>query len=188
MCSSVVLSLHLTKMMLHLTAVRMGSLLARRATVTLTNSSARMVSHDVAETVDMSRPMYWDRVDLPLPDRPFKDAMSAAEKSLKQKEKGPWGQLSTEEKIALYRLAFCQTFPEMKKPSAEWKAVLGGIFIFLGFTGLVVWWQKVYVYPKTPRTFDEEWQAKQLKRMLDMRVNPVEGFAAKWDYEKGQWK
>lgn len=44
------------------------------------------------------------------------------------------------------------------------------------------------VYPERPRTFDEDWQAKQLKRMLDMKVNPVQGFAAKWDYEKGQWK
>ncbi|XP_022618621.1 cytochrome c oxidase subunit 4 isoform 2, mitochondrial-like [Seriola dumerili] len=176
--------------MLHLSAGRVGSLLVKRATAALSTSSARMSSHghDVAETTDMSQPMYWDRVDLPLPDRPYKDANSAAEKSLKQKEKGPWGQLSKEEQLALYRLAFRHTFPEIKKPSAEWKTVLGGIFIFLGFTGLVVWWQKVYVYPKTPRTFDEDWQAKQLKRMLDMRVNPVEGFAAKWDYEKKQWK
>lgn len=44
------------------------------------------------------------------------------------------------------------------------------------------------VYPHRPRSFEEEWQAKQLKRTLDMRMNPIEGFAAKWDYEKGQWK
>ncbi|XP_019944346.1 cytochrome c oxidase subunit 4 isoform 2, mitochondrial [Paralichthys olivaceus] len=176
--------------MLHLTAGRVGSLLARRATAALSTSSVRMASHshDVAESVDMSQPTYADCVDNPLPDRPYKDTLTTADQSLKQKEKGPWSQLSKEEKVALYRLMFCQTFPEMKQPSAEWKSVLGGIFIFLGFTGLIVWWQKVYVYPPTPRTFDDEWQAKQIKRMLDMRVNPIQGFAAKWDYEKGQWK
>lgn len=42
---------------------------------------------------------------------------------------------------------FCQTFPEMKKPSAEWKTVIGGIFIFLGFTGLLAWWQAIYGKP-----------------------------------------
>lgn len=178
--------------MLHLTAGRVGGLLAKRATATFATSSARMASHghDVAENTatDMSQPMYWDRTDIPLPDRPYTDAHGPSEKSLKQKEKGPWGQLSKEEKLALYRLSFCKTFPEMTKPSHQWKTVMGGIFIFLGFTGLVVWWQKLYVYPKTPRTFDEEWQAKQLKRMLDMRVNPIEGFSVNWDYEKGQWK
>ncbi len=45
---------------------------------------------------------------------------------------------------AVYRLSFCQTYPEMKQPTAEWKTVMGGIFIFMGFTGLVVWWQRVY--------------------------------------------
>ncbi|CAN9515923.1 unnamed protein product [Ophioblennius macclurei] len=177
--------------MLHLTLSSVGRILARRAAVALSSStSVRMASHgqEVSEMADMSQPQYWDRVDTPLPDRPYKDTLNASDKSLKQKEKGPWGQLSKEEKIALYRIAFNQTYAEMKQQSHEWKTVMGGIFIFMGFTGLVVWWQRVYVYPERPLTFDEDWQAKQVQRMLDMRVNPIEGFASKWDYEKRQWK
>ncbi|XP_037336784.2 cytochrome c oxidase subunit 4 isoform 2, mitochondrial [Pungitius pungitius] len=182
--------------MLQLIAGRVGSLVARRATLALSTSSARMASnghrdvtsHEGTEAVDMSRPMYCDRLDTPLPDKLYKDKLSAADKSLKEKEKGPWSQLTNEEKMALYRLSFHQTYAEMNQPKSEWKTVVGGIFFFVGFTALVVWWQRVFVYPPRPRTFDDEWQAKQLQRMLDMRINPIEGFSSKWDYEKGQWK
>lgn len=44
------------------------------------------------------------------------------------------------------------------------------------------------VFPPKPHTLEDEWKAKQLKRMLDMRVNPVQGFSAKWDYDKNEWK
>ncbi|XP_037540336.1 cytochrome c oxidase subunit 4 isoform 2, mitochondrial [Nematolebias whitei] len=176
--------------MLCLTSARVGRLLARRAAA-VSSSSVRMDSHDhskVSEKLDMSRPMYRDRLDTPLPDKPYKDVLTEAEKSLKQKEKGPWSELSKEEKIALYRLMFCQTYPEMKQPTSEWKTVFGGIFFVMGFTGLMVWWESIYVSPPRPKTFESEHQAKQLQRMLDMRVNPIQGFSAKWDYEKGQWK
>lgn len=44
--------------------------------------------------------MYSDRLDIPLPDRPWKDVLDSTDKNLKQKEKGPWTALSKEEKIA----------------------------------------------------------------------------------------
>ncbi|XP_005806268.1 cytochrome c oxidase subunit 4 isoform 2, mitochondrial-like [Xiphophorus maculatus] len=178
--------------MLRLTSSRLGSLLAGRPSAALTSSSkgrpASQQSHEVSDSVDMSRPTYYDRVDMPLPDKPYKDVLSDAEEKLKQKEKGPWSQLTNEEKVALYRLKFSQSYAEMKAPTGEWKTVLGGMLFFLGFTGLVVWWQRIYVYPPRPRTLEDDWKARQLQRMLDMRINPVEGLSSKWDYDKGQWK
>lgn len=44
------------------------------------------------------------------------------------------------------------------------------------------------VYGPIPHTFEEDWVAMQTKRMLDMKVAPVQGFSAKWDYDKNEWK
>lgn len=61
---------------------------------------------EVTQQADMSLPMYWDRLDSPLPDRPYNNTLTATEKSLKQKEKGPWNNLSNEEKLACLCLIF----------------------------------------------------------------------------------
>ncbi|KAI1892873.1 hypothetical protein AGOR_G00138010 [Albula goreensis] len=175
--------------MLQLTAGRVGSLVTRRMVMAATSaSSTRMASHGVSEQTDMSQPMYFDRLDTPLPERPYQNVLDASQKSLKQKEKGPWSQLSKEEKLGLYRMMFNQTYAEMRRPSSEWKTVVGGICIFMGITGLVVLWQRYYVFPPRPHTLEDEWQAMQVQRMLDMRVSPIDGFSSHWDYEKKQWK
>lgn len=44
------------------------------------------------------------------------------------------------------------------------------------------------VYGPIPHTFDRDWVAMQTKRMLDMKANPIQGFSAKWDYDKDEWK
>lgn len=46
----------------------------------------------------------------------------------------------------------------------------------------------VPVYNPLPDSFKEENQKAQLRRMLDLRVNPVFGISSKWDYEKDDWK
>ena len=44
------------------------------------------------------------------------------------------------------------------------------------------------VYDEDPITMDEAHQKAQLKRMLDLDVNPIHGISSKWDRENKKWK
>jgi cytochrome c oxidase subunit 4 len=35
---------------------------------------------------------------------------------------------------------------------------------------------------------NEEKRSAQLKRMIDIRVDPIDGLTSNWDYENNQWK
>lgn len=142
----------------------------------------------VIKAEDFSLPAYVDRRDVPLPEAAFVRDLSAQQKALKEKEKASWTALSVDEKVELYRIKFNESYAEMNRGSNEWKTVLGGVLFFLGVTGLILIWQKHYMYGPIPHTFSDEWLSMQTKRMLDMRINPVEGISSQWDFEKNEWK
>ncbi|KAG9334339.1 hypothetical protein JZ751_008225 [Albula glossodonta] len=146
-------------------------------------------SKDVSDgVIDCSIPQYNNRLDTPLPAVPFVRNPNPEQQKLREKEKGPWTNLTKEEKLAIYRLSHELTYAEMKRGSSEWKTVMGGIFIFIGLTGVVFWWQRLYVFGPSPHTCSDEWHEMQTQRMIDMRINPIDGLASQWDYEKKQWK
>ncbi|XP_021264679.1 cytochrome c oxidase subunit 4 isoform 1, mitochondrial [Numida meleagris] len=168
-------------------AARAFSLIGRRALST--TICVRAHGHaGVVKAEDFSHPAYVDRRDVPLPEAAFVKELSAQQKALKEKEKASWTALSVDEKVELYRIKFNESYAEMNKGTNEWKTVLGGVLFFLGVSGLILIWQKMYMYGPIPHTFSDEWLSMQTKRMLDMRINPVEGISSQWDYEKNEWK
>ncbi|VVC89664.1 unnamed protein product [Leptidea sinapis] len=133
------------------------------------------------------QPNYVDRPDYPLPAIRFQ-ADNPDIQALRQKEKGDWRKLTLEEKKALYRASFCQTFAEFQAPTGEWKAILGWALVVASFSLWIYMGAKLFVYSPLPESFSEESQKAQLKRMLDMKVNPIDGLSSKWDYENNRWK
>ncbi|XP_075182364.1 LOW QUALITY PROTEIN: cytochrome c oxidase subunit 4 isoform 1, mitochondrial [Anomaloglossus baeobatrachus] len=163
---------------------RVLRLVGRRALST----SACLQGHGSVAIPGYSSPKYHDHRAVPLPEVAFLDNLTPELKALKDKEKGQWMSLSAQEKVQLYRIKFNQTYANMNKKSNEWKTALGGTLIFIGLTALIIVWQREHVFGEIPHTLSDEWIAKQTKRMLDMRIDPVEGFSAKWDYAKNEWK
>ncbi|XP_012530498.1 cytochrome c oxidase subunit 4 isoform 1, mitochondrial [Monomorium pharaonis] len=121
---------------------------------------------------------YLDRVDFPCPSIRWKENTPDI-MALREKEKGDWKKLSIEEKKALYRASFRQTFSEMDAPTGEWKGIIGmtllvissGIWLYLYF--------KTFAYPPLPETFSLERRLAQLDRMKKLDMNPIDGLCAR---------
>jgi len=133
------------------------------------------------------QPNYIDRSDFPLPSIRWRET-TADVKALREKEKGDWRQMSIEEKKQLYRSSFRQTFAEFKAPTGEWKSIVGMTLVLCSFGLWMFVGMKLFVYNELPSSFSEENQKAQMRRMLDLHVNPIEGISSKWDYEKNTWK
>jgi len=133
------------------------------------------------------QPQYVDRLDFPIPAIRFK-ASTPDIQALREKEKGDWKKLTLVEKKELYRASYCQTLAELQAPTGQWKSIVGTSF---GLISIAVWifiLMKLFVYPPLPESLKLENRQAQLKRMIDLQMNPIEGLASQWDYEKNTWK
>ncbi|XP_059160730.1 cytochrome c oxidase subunit 4 isoform 2, mitochondrial-like [Physella acuta] len=130
---------------------------------------------------------YIDRCEFPCPAIRFKEETADIAK-LRQQEKGDWKKLTLEDKKALYRASFCQTFSEIEAPTGEWKIIFGSVLLGLAVTGWIMFFVKKFVYPKQASTLTPEHAEKVLQLMIDQHQGIVTGIASKWDYDKMEWK
>jgi len=132
-------------------------------------------------------PSYMDRPEFPCPAVRFKEN-SKDVLALRAKEKGDWKSLSLDDKKALYRASFRQTYAEFQAATGEWKVIVGFILLAISTTGLTFALVKHFVLPPMPETITREWQEAQVERMVRQRQGPVDGISSRWDYEQKKWK
>ncbi|KAH8418415.1 hypothetical protein KR222_009307, partial [Zaprionus bogoriensis] len=132
-------------------------------------------------------PIYVDRIDFPFPAIRYREVTPEI-CAIREKEQGDWKALSLQEKKALYRHSFCQTFSEFQYFTPEWKQALG---ISLWATAIGFLFSMIYnkTFKRiTPDTFKEERRQAQLRRMIHLQVQPINGVSSMWCYTTNKWK
>ncbi|EZA49942.1 hypothetical protein DMN91_011833 [Ooceraea biroi] len=138
----------------------------------------RVGNRDVVGFGYNGEPTYLDRVDFPCPAIRWKENTPDV-MALREKEKGDWKKLSIEEKRALYRASFRQTFSEMQAPTGEWKGIIGLSLIVMSAGVWLYIYFKLVAYPPLPESFSLERRLAQLDRMKKLDMNPIDGLCAR---------
>jgi len=138
----------------------------------------RVGNRDVVGFGYNGEPTYLDRSDFPCPAVRWKENTPDI-MALREKEKGDWKKLSIEEKKALYRASFRQTFTEMDAPTGEWKGIIGMLLLVISGAIWVFLYFKTFAQPPYPETFSLERRLAQLERMKKLDMNPINGPFAK---------
>ncbi|KAH8420593.1 hypothetical protein KR009_011792 [Drosophila setifemur] len=133
------------------------------------------------------RPIYFDSPDCPFPAIRYRE-ITPEVCSVREKELGDWKKLGLDDKKMLYRHSFCQTYAEFQHFTPDWKLVVGiGLWcLAIGCLGTII--TKAKVYPDPPETFDDVHRSAQLRRIIQLQINPITGISSKWCYERNQWK
>ncbi|VVC24475.1 Hypothetical protein CINCED_3A021510 [Cinara cedri] len=148
----------------------------------------KIVGRDIVGYGINGEPQYFDNITYPFPSVRFgKNTPEVL--ALREKEKGDWKKLTLEEKKKLYRASFCQTLIEAETPTGEWKAIFGWVMVWtsvaiLSFVGV----RKFLTNTADDPSLSLESRQAQLKRMIDLRVDPIDGLSSKWDYDNNTWK
>jgi len=132
---------------------------------------------------------YVDRTDFPYPAIRWKGPSAPGVAELRKKELGDWKELSLEDKKALYRASFRQTFSEYhRNEDGSWKYMVGGTLLGLSFSLFMWYFCKLYVYNPVPESMTLEGRLRTLRYEIAIRKDPIDGLASRWDYDKDQWK
>ncbi|XP_049880353.1 cytochrome c oxidase subunit 4 isoform 1, mitochondrial-like [Pectinophora gossypiella] len=163
------------------------SLIPKKSGVRTVYNVTRIGRRDVVGHGCNGSYVYKDDAHFPFPAIRFMDNTRHI-MALRQKEKGDWRMLCCEDKKALYRASFCQTFAEFQHPTGQWKFIVGWGLFFISFGFWIAIFYKSFVCEPLPEHLNKENQKAQLRRMLEIRANPIDGISSLWNYDEDNWK
>ncbi|XP_043478630.1 cytochrome c oxidase subunit 4 isoform 1, mitochondrial-like [Leptopilina heterotoma] len=117
-------------------------------------------------------PSYIDLFHRPFPSIRFRE-FGPELTALREKERGNWKTLSTEEKKCLYRASFCNTFAEMDAPDPEWKSVFGWTLVWISAGLWLFIFYQVYIRMTAPISFSPEHRIAQYYRSVDLNKRRI---------------
>ncbi|XP_068159405.1 cytochrome c oxidase subunit 4 isoform 1, mitochondrial [Drosophila tropicalis] len=132
-------------------------------------------------------PIYIDCVEFPFPAIRYREVTPEL-CAVREKELGDWKNLSLEEKKSLYRHSFCQTYSEFQHFTPEWKLVLGIGFWSIAIGIMMTILYNTKIYDPLPETYDEDRRQAQLRRIIQLQIQPITGISSKWCYHTNKWK
>ncbi|XP_068724772.1 cytochrome c oxidase subunit 4 isoform 2, mitochondrial-like [Montipora capricornis] len=126
-----------------------------------------------------SRPIFTSAVRQYKPVPTTRPPYASELEALQVKEKGPWGELTKQEKIDLYKAQFVTTIPESKLQEPYAKKLVGLISGFLAVSVILFAFLRKYIGPEKPRTLTPEWEADSIKKAKRLRANPITGIGSR---------
>jgi len=90
---------------------------------------------------------------------------------LQDKAKGPWSQLSVEDKTKLYRAAFGKSRKELQSVSGDGMQVLMATTAFIGLSVLIYFGLNTLAGP-VPHTVNKSWEQKSEEKKAAQKMNP----------------
>jgi len=136
----------------------------------------------------------------PMCARPFMLGMPGTElATLREREKGHWGDLSIDDQRKLFRGAYKSTFPEMLQGTDMWKGTLGVVFLYYGIMCWIMFYSFYWIHDEKPCQsglwfmYHDGWQQHRKNEAAfhlfwENETIECRGDVAHWDWQKHCWK
>ncbi|KAH7366712.1 cytochrome c oxidase polypeptide V [Plectosphaerella cucumerina] len=105
--------------------------------------------------------------------------------SLRDRMKGPWNELTLQEKKAAYWIAFGPHGPRAQAPPGEGSRVFFGTAIAVGASLALFGTTRLFA-GSPPPTMNKEWQEAANEKLVEQRSDPLTGISSDFYTGKGQ--